>query len=55
MIVHDKDDVDVHYSSAHEINSVLDEGTLHLTEKLGHRRILGHPETIEEITSFITE
>lgn len=55
LVVHDKDDVDVHYSSAQEINSVLDKGTLHLTEKLGHRRILGHPETIEEITSFITQ
>jgi pimeloyl-ACP methyl ester carboxylesterase len=55
LVVHDKDDVDVHYSSAKEITSVLKDGTILLTEKLGHRRILGHPETIKEITSFITE
>ncbi|MBW1298146.1 alpha/beta hydrolase [Aquimarina litoralis] len=53
LIVHDKQDVDVHYSSAIEINDKLENGTLILTEKLGHRKILGNQKVIDQIVEFI--
>ncbi len=55
LVVHDKNDVDVHYSAAHEINDALDDGKLLLTEKLGHRKILGDAGVIENIANFILE
>ena len=55
LVIHDKNDVDVHYSSAQEINDKLEQGELLLTEKLGHRKILGDKEVIQEIVRFISE
>ncbi len=55
LVVHDKNDVDVHYSSAHEIVKELDQGELILTEQLGHRKILGNKEVISKIAQFILE
>ncbi|WP_298317222.1 alpha/beta hydrolase [uncultured Aquimarina sp.] len=55
LVVHDKNDVDVHYADALEIKEKLTEGKLLLTEKLGHRRILGDQEAIHKIIDFITE
>ncbi len=55
LVVHDKNDVDVHYSSANEIADALEHGKLLLTEKLGHRKILGNEKVISEITNFILE
>ncbi len=55
MVIHDKNDVDVHYSSAHEIVKELEKGKLILTEKLGHRKILGDKKVISTIVDFILE
>jgi len=52
-VIHDKNDVDVHYSSAYEILDKLDKGELLITEKLGHRKILGDSEVIDKIITFI--
>ncbi|MCK8520255.1 alpha/beta hydrolase [Aquimarina sp. D1M17] len=55
MVIHDKNDVDVHYSSAHEIVKELEKGKLVLTENLGHRKILGDKKVISTIVDFILE
>ncbi|HET7361150.1 MAG TPA: alpha/beta hydrolase, partial [Salinimicrobium sp.] len=55
LVIHDKDDVDVHVSSAYEINNNLEKGELFITEKLGHRRILGNKTVIEKILDFLSE
>ena len=55
LVVHDKNDIDVHISSAHEIVDKLENGKLFVTEGLGHRRILGNPDVINKISTFITE
>lgn len=54
LVVHDKDDVDVDISSAYEISEKLTNSELFLTEGLGHRKVLGHPEVINKITTFVT-
>lgn len=53
LVVHDKNDVDVHFSSAYEIRDKLKNGELFLTEGLGHRKILGDQKVINKITTFI--
>ncbi len=55
LVIHDENDVDVHYSSAHEITKELKQGKLMLTKKLGHRKILGDEKVISEIIKFILE
>lgn len=55
LVIHDKDDVDVKVNSAYEIDEQLEKGELYITEKLGHRRILGDQKVIEKITSFLSE
>lgn len=55
LVVHDKHDVDVPVSAAHDIHNSLDNGELFLTEKLGHRRILGNNEVIEKCIRFLSE
>ncbi len=54
LVVHDKDDVDVDVSSAFEISEKLMNSELFITEGLGHRKILGNPEVINKITTFVT-
>ena len=54
LVIHDKDDVDVHVSSAYEIAQNLEISELLITEGLGHRKILGDSEVINKITTFIT-
>ena len=54
LVIHDKDDVDVHYKCAEEIHNQLKNSELYLTEGLGHRRILGDQNVINKITTFIT-
>ncbi|SEK40111.1 Alpha/beta hydrolase family protein [Aquimarina amphilecti] len=54
LVIHDKNDVDVHYSSALEIESKLKNGRILLTEKLGHRKILGDQSIIKQIVTFIS-
>lgn len=55
LVIHDKNDIDVHISSAYEIAEKLEYGELFLTEGLGHRKILGNQEVINKITTFIKE
>jgi len=55
LVVHDKNDIDVHISSAYEIVEKLENGKLIVTEGLGHRKILGDPDVINKISTFITE
>ncbi len=53
LVVHDKHDVDVPVSSAYEITEKLENAELFETTGLGHRKILGDPEVINKITTFI--
>ncbi|RKS42719.1 pimeloyl-ACP methyl ester carboxylesterase [Gillisia mitskevichiae] len=53
LVIHDEDDVDVHVSSAYEISKNLENSQLYITKGLGHRKILGDPEVINKITTFI--
>jgi len=53
LVIHDKNDVDVHFREAHKIMEKLEKGTLVVTEKLGHRKILGDPKVINQIIDFI--
>ncbi|MFK7750626.1 MAG: alpha/beta fold hydrolase [Kordia sp.] len=53
LIVHDENDADVHVSCAHAIHKALPNGTIHITQNLGHRRILGNTEVIAKIEDFL--
>ncbi len=55
LVIHDLNDVDVHYSAAHEIIEELEQGQLLLTENLGHRKVLGDKKVISKIINFILE
>lgn len=53
LVVHDEDDVDVPVNSAYEIAESLEKGELMITQKLGHRRILGDDKVIERVLDFL--
>lgn len=53
LVIHDKQDVDVHVSSAYEIADALKYSEIFITEGLGHRRILGNKQVINKITTFL--
>ena len=53
LVIHDKDDVDVPVNSAYEIRDSLENGELMITEKMGHRRILGNEQVIERVLEFL--
>ena len=53
LIVHDENDADVPVSCAHAIHNELSNGSIHITQKLGHRRILGNKDVIEKISDFL--
>jgi len=53
LVVHDENDADVDVSCAHAIHKALPNGSIHITQGLGHRRILGNKEVIEKITAFL--
>ena len=53
LVIHDEDDVDVHVSSAIAIDNALENSELMITQRLGHRKILGDQEVINKITTFI--
>nr|WP_297309675.1 alpha/beta hydrolase [uncultured Flavobacterium sp.] len=55
LIIHDKNDLDVPYSAAENIHKYAKNSKLILTNKLGHRKILGDSKVIDEIKKFITE
>ena len=53
FIIHDKNDLDVPYSASEEIHKHAKNSKLLLTEKLGHRKILGDTNVIAQIKDFI--
>ncbi len=53
LVIHDKKDDEVLVEAGIHIHKHLKNGTLLLTEGLGHRRILGNSEVIEKIIHFI--
>ncbi len=53
LVMHDKDDPEVHVKAGIHINENLENGTLYLTEGLGHRKILGNQNVIKKILEFI--
>lgn len=55
LIVHDRQDRDVSYEQALLLNEVWPNSTLHLTDGLGHRRILRDEATIVRIVDFVRE
>lgn len=55
LVIHDKNDPEVSVNAGINIHNHLKNGTLFLTEGLGHRKILGNPEVIEIVARFIKE
>lgn len=55
LILHDKNDLDVSYTAAENIHEHAKNSKLILTEKLGHRKILGDSKVINEIKEFILD
>ena len=53
LIIHDKNDDDVPYTASENIHQHLKNSTLLLTEGLGHRKILGNENVINEIEKFL--
>lgn len=53
LIVHDKHDNDVPLTAAHSIHKNLSDSKLIITEKLGHRKILGDKNVINQIIAFL--
>ena len=55
LVIHDENDVDVPIDCAHAIYNELEDGSIHITKKLGHRRILGNKEVIQKVEEFLVE
>lgn len=53
FVIHDEHDLDVPVSAAHSIHQNLEFGSLLITKKLGHRKILGTKEVIQAIVQFV--
>lgn len=53
LVIHDKDDPEVPVKAATHIHEQLKNGSLYLTEGLGHRKILGNQNVIKKIIDFI--
>lgn len=53
FVIHDKDDPEVSVKAGKHIYDHLKNGTLLLTDGLGHRKILGNDTVIESILGFI--
>ncbi len=53
LVVHDEYDEDVPVSAAIHIHKNLQNGSLLITKKLGHRKILGDQKVLAKITDFI--
>ncbi|SDX92440.1 alpha/beta hydrolase [Flavobacterium degerlachei] len=54
LVVHDKDDPEVSVKAGIHIHKHLQNGKLMLTERLGHRKVLGNHEVVEKVVQFIT-
>lgn len=53
LVIHDENDGDVPVSAAFHIKENLEEGEILITNGLGHRKILGEKEVINNIINFI--
>lgn len=53
LIIHDKNDIEVPVFTAHNIHKYAKNSELHLTEGLGHRKILGSDEVVAKIVDFL--
>ncbi|MEN2403013.1 alpha/beta hydrolase [Flavobacterium sp. MC2016-06] len=53
LVIHDNDDTEVSVKAGIHIHKNLENGTLYLTEKLGHRKILGNQNVIKKTIDFI--
>lgn len=54
LIIHDEHDDEISVKAAHNIYRNLKKGKILITEKLGHRKILGDKKVIESMLNFIT-
>lgn len=54
LAIHDKDDDDVPYTASENIVKHLKNGSIYITEGLGHRKILGDKKVIETTIEFLT-
>ncbi|MFQ3173361.1 MAG: pimeloyl-ACP methyl ester carboxylesterase [Flavobacterium sp.] len=52
LVIHDKNDQDVPVKAGIHIHKHAQNGTLMLTEGLGHRKILGNHEVIDRVVTF---
>lgn len=55
LIIHDEDDEDVPVKCAYEIKEKLKNSTMVITQKLGHRKILGDATVVKYISSFVNK
>lgn len=53
LIIHDTNDDDVPVQCAYAIHQNLKQGELMITNKLGHRKVLGDKKVLEKISNFI--
>ncbi|WP_202701966.1 alpha/beta hydrolase [Flavobacterium sp. UGB4466] len=53
LVIHDHDDPEVSVKAGIHIHKQLEDGTLYLTEGLGHRKILGNQNVIKKTLDFI--
>lgn len=52
LLVHDKKDLDSPVEASQRINHILKDSKLILTQGLGHRKILGDPDVIQQLLDF---
>lgn len=55
LVIHDENDDDVPVDAAVHIHKHLKNGSLYITKKLGHRKILGDDKVIEKTIKFIQQ
>ncbi|MCM2301116.1 MAG: alpha/beta hydrolase [Flavobacteriaceae bacterium] len=53
LIIHDTEDKDVPVQCAYDIHQHLKNGELMITNKLGHRKVLGDAQVLEKIINFM--
>lgn len=54
LVIHDKNDDEIPVKAAHNIHRNLKKGEIFITEKLGHRKILGDKNVITKVIDFIS-
>lgn len=55
LVIHDENDNEIPVSAAFAIFEQLKNGKIYITKKLGHRKILGDNQVINQILEFINE